>query len=313
MDTISIYPTPPLDLAVRIGCRLRFDATTEVPTLLNIKPRHDAFQFIAQERFDVTPRGSISEVADDHENTLIRLSLQPGANELRYDAIAYVPSITEDMTHVDAPIPPERLPAQLLRYTLPSRYCDSDKLRDFAWNHFGALPQGLPRIHAICNWIHHNIEYRTGSGSPEISAFDVIQRGYGVCRDLAHCGVALCRALNLPTRYVSGFVPDVGCIDPGTPMDFHAYFEVFMGDHWQVFDARFNTPRIGRIRICAGYDASSCAFTTSYGAAFLSVFEVWTYQIDPTVVRLGDPVDLSKRLCGTPVIRRPALPLAAAA
>jgi hypothetical protein len=100
-------------------------------------------------------------------------------------------------------------------------------------------------------------------------------------------------------------VPDIACLDPGTPMDFHAYFEVFMGGRWQVFDARFNRPRTGRVRIAAGYDAASCAFSTCFGAASLGWFEVWSYQVDPAACRVGDPLDLSQRLCGTPEIRRP--------
>ena len=155
------------------------------------------------------------------------------------------------MIHLDQPIDPEKLAPALLRYTFPSRYCDSDMLQDFAWQQFGQYQHGAERVLAICDWLHHNIEYRTGSGSPDLTAFDVIERGYGVCRDFAHCGVALCRTFNLPTRYVSGFVPDIACYDPGTPMDFHAYFEVYMGGRWQVFDARFNTPRTGRVRIAA--------------------------------------------------------------
>jgi transglutaminase-like putative cysteine protease len=313
MDNLTDVPKTPLDLAVRIGCRLQYQVHLETPTLLNVKPRHDSYQLIAEERISFDPQIPISEFMDDHGNTVLRLSLQPGWNTLVYDALAYVPSASEDFAHLDEPIAPQRLPAHLLRYTLPSRYCDSDKLRDFAWQHFGAYPNGIQRIQAICDWVHHNIEYRTGSGSSEISAFDVITRGYGVCRDLAHCGVALCRTFNLPTRYVSGYVPDIACFDPGTPMDFHAYFEVYLGGRWQVFDARFNTPRTGRIRISTGYDASSCAFSTSYGAALLGGFEVWSYQVDPAEVHPGDSIDLGKRLCGTPQIRRPIAALAVAA
>ena len=110
-----------------------------------------------------------------------------------------------------------------LRYTLPSRYCDSDKLMNFAWNHFGQIPHGLPRVQAICDWVHNNIEYRFASGRPDLSASEVIERRYGVCRDFAHAAIALCRAFNLPARYVTGHLPDIGYVDPGTPMDFHAY------------------------------------------------------------------------------------------
>jgi transglutaminase-like putative cysteine protease len=313
MDDSSEAPRVPLELAVRIGCKLQYESVTETSTLLSVKPRHDAYQLITQERLDLSPVNPGSEFEDDHGNTVMRLTMPAGITTVTYDAVTMVPAQSEDFAHIDQPIPPHRLPAGLLRYTLPSRYCDSDKLRDFAWQHFGNYQQGIERIQAICNWLHHNIEYRTGSGSPDISAHDVIQRGYGVCRDLAHCGVALCRTFNLPARYVSGYVPDIACYDPGTPMDFHAYFEVYMGGRWQVFDARFNTPRTGRVRISTGYDAASCAFSTHFGATQLRWFEVWSYQVDPTAVRVGDPVDLSLRLCGTPQIRRPGTQIQVAA
>lgn len=293
-----------LDLAVRIGCKLKYQTAFDTPMVLNLQPRNDTSQFVADERWSIAPETAVEKFTDDHGNEIQRLNLQPGINALTYDAIVRVPSISEDSLHTDEPTPPQHLPGDLIRYTLPSRYCDSDKLRDFAWQKFGHYRQGLERVRAITRWVHENIEYRTGSGSALISAHDVIERGYGVCRDFAHCGVALCRTFNLPARYVSGFVPDIACFDPGTPMDFHAYFEVFMGGRWQVFDARFNAPRTGRIRISAGYDAATCAFSTHFGSATLGWFEVWSYQVDPEVTRVGDPVDLAQRLCGTPEIRR---------
>ena len=298
-------PMPPLDLAVRCGCEIIYECTGEVPALVTFKPRHDTCQSIRHESVDFLPDLLATEFEDDHGNIVYRITLRPGSNLLRYDSVVMVPSEREDFAHLDEPIPPHLLPASILRYTLPSRYCDSDKLLDFAWKNFGDVPQGLARVQAICDWLHSHIEYRTGSGSPNISAADVIERRYGVCRDMAHCAVALCRTFNIPARYVSGYVPDIGWLDPGSPMDFHAYMEVFLGGRWQVFDARFNKPRLGRIRISAGYDAVNSAFTTLYGAAALAGFHVWSYQIDPNEVHVGDAVDLSKRLCGTPEIHFP--------
>ncbi|MDD5198783.1 MAG: transglutaminase family protein [Terrimicrobiaceae bacterium] len=298
-------PVPALDLAVRVGCELVYETSAETPILLAFKPRQDALQSIRQERVSFEPDLPATQFEDDHENIVYRMVLTPGRNVLRYDAVVRVPSVPEDFDLLDEPIPPHLLPPSILRYTLPTRYCDSDKLLDFAWQRFGHLPNGLARVRGICDWLHRNIEYRTLSGSPNLSAHDIIQRRYGVCRDLAHTAVALCRTFNIPARYVSGYVPDIGFQNPGTPEDFHAYFEVYMGGRWQVFDARFNVPRIGRIRISTGYDAVNCAFTTLYGQALLTNFEVWTYQIDPHAVQVGDPVDLSKRLCGQPEIRLP--------
>jgi transglutaminase-like putative cysteine protease len=231
--------------------------------------------------------------------------LPPGRTSIRHDALVAVPSLRENHDAVDDVVSVEQLPADLLRYTLPSRYCDSDKLLDFAYQQFGAVPHGLQRVQAICDWVHKNVEYRWGAGSPVTAASDIIAQRFGVCRDFAHTAIALCRTFNLPARYVTGHVPDVAFQDPGTPMDFHAYFEVYIGHKWLTFDARFNVPRIGRIKIACGRDAVDGAFSTVYGAAQLVYFNVWAYQVDPSVVDLGDPIDISKRLDGTPELRFP--------
>ncbi len=162
---------------------------------------------------------------------------------------------------------------------------------------------GRTQVEAVCDWVHANIEYRFGSGSSEISAWDVLQRGYGVCRDFAHLAVALRRSLNLPARYVTGHLPDIGYVDPGSPMDFHAYFEVYLDGRLFTYDARFNLPRIGRVKVSCGLDAVDGAFATVYGPATLSYFEVWAYQVPLGEVTVGSPIDLSKRLDGTAEVR----------
>jgi transglutaminase-like putative cysteine protease len=177
-------------------------------------------------------------------------------------------------------------------------------LLPFAWQTFGSTENGWPRVHAVCDWVHNNIEYRFGSGEAVLSAMDIFQRRYGVCRDFAHLTIALCRSLNIPARYVTGHLPDIAYVDPGTPMDFHAYAEVYLGGRWFAVDARYNVPRIGRVKISHGLDAVDCAFGTSYGQVFLSQFEVWAYQIEAGTVALGDPIDLTKRLDGSLELRR---------
>ena len=229
--------------------------------------------------------------------------LVPGRNEINMDAFVNVSSLPDDDGKYDTPVPVNELPMDAMRYTLPSRYCDSDRLKDFAWNLFGHVSHGLERVRAISNWVHSHIEYRSCSGSSEISASEVIARGFGVCRDFAHVTIALCRAFNLPARYVTGHLPDIGCTDPSTPMDFHAYAEVYVGRRWYTVDARFNVPRIGRIKVSHGLDAVDVAFSTIYGEATLEYFLVWAYQVDPTQVSLGSPIDLSKRMDGTPILR----------
>jgi transglutaminase-like putative cysteine protease len=174
---------------------------------------------------------------------------------------------------------------------------------DFAWAQFGQIPHGFPRVQAICDWVHDNIEYRFASGRSDLSASEVIGRRYGVCRDFAHAAIALCRAFNQPARYVTGHLPDIGYTDPGTPMDFHAYCEIYLGKKWFTFDPRYNIPRIGRIKVAHGADAVDGAFTTIYGQATLSHFEVWAYQVNPSQVSVGTPIDLSIRFDGSEAIR----------
>ncbi|HTJ78087.1 MAG TPA: transglutaminase family protein [Rariglobus sp.] len=299
-------PVPPADnLTVRVGCRLIYDAASPVPVMFNLKPRMDAGRILQAELLRFGNDLPATAFTDTHDNTHFRLVLPAGRTEVVHDAIVSVPDRPDNAEFTSAnPLSPHELPAEVLRYTLPSRYCDSDKLTNFAWEKFGLIPHGLPRAQAISDWLHNQIEYRFASGRPDLSAWDVIQRGYGVCRDFAHTFIALCRTFNLPARYVTGHLPDIGYTDPGSPMDFHAYAEVFIDGHWFTFDPRYNVPRIGRVTVARGLDAVNGAFATIYGAATLSYFEVWAYQVAAGAVSIGDPIDLSKRLDGTPEIRR---------
>ncbi len=291
-------------LTTRVGCRLIYETAQAVPLLLNLKPRRDPSQSVQEEQLLLGANLPAEEFVDGHDNIVYRLVLPPGRHEIRHDSIIAVPPFPDNYNLGPGPATsPAELPPEVLRYTLPSRYCDSDRMLDFAWQQFGAIEPGRPQVEAVCDWVHQNIEYRFGSGSPELSAWDVLQRGYGVCRDFAHLTVALCRALNLPARYLTGHLPDIGYVDPGSPMDFHAYSEIYLGGRWFTYDARFNVPRIGRVKVSCGHDAVDGAFATVYGGARLVHFEVWAYQIEPGSVSIGDPIDLSKRLDGALEVR----------
>jgi transglutaminase-like putative cysteine protease len=293
----------PLNLTVRVGCSLAYETTLPTPVLFVLRPRLEGRVLVMQEKLSFGIGQPAYEFQDPHNNIVYRSMLMPGRNEIRHDALVAVSSLPDSRAVTGPILPVGQIPFEWLRYTLPSRYCDSDKLMNFAWNQFGQVPQGLPRVQAICDWVHNNIEYRMLSGRPDLSASEVIGRRYGVCRDFAHAAIALCRTFNLPARYVTGHLPDIGYVDPGTPMDFHAYFEVYLGQEWLTFDARYNVPRIGRIKVAHGADAVDGAFATIYGGANLTYFEVWAYQVNPQQVSVGDPVDLSKRLDGTDMLR----------
>jgi transglutaminase-like putative cysteine protease len=298
-------PDAPLDLTIRCGFDFAYDAMAPTPIVMFIQPQSGPRQSVENHLLAFTPQVPTWLFQDWHGNLMQRFDLPPGRTSIRHDAFVTVPSVSDEHWLIGDPVWVTQLPPEIVRYALPSRYCDSDKLMSFAQSTFGGYPWGLRLVQAICDWIHHNIEYRFGSGSPFISASEIIARRYGVCRDFAHTAVALTRCFNIPARYVTGYVPDVGVWDPGTPMDFHAYMEVYVNHRWHTFDARFNEPRIGRVKIACGLDAVDGAFSTLFGPAQLSLFQVWAYQVDPQVVQLGDPIDMSKRLDGTPTLNIP--------
>ena len=292
------------DVTVRVGCSLIYEVAGTATLLLNVRPRADRRHHVLAEQISVGHDLRSDTFADSHGNSVIRVALPPGRHEMRHDALVrtHAQPDNHDLMNT-APLSPGDLPPGVLRYTLPSRYCDSDKLGKFAWDHFGPIEHGWPRVQAISRWIHENIEYRYLSGQPDLSAWDVLQRGYGVCRDFAHLAVALNRTFNLPARYVTGHLPDIGVPDPENHMDFHAYGEVYLGGNWFTTDARFHVPRIGRIKVSCGQDAVDGAFSTIYGGASLAYFQVWAYQVARGTVAVGDPLDFSKRIDNSRVVR----------
>jgi transglutaminase-like putative cysteine protease len=185
----------------------------------------------------------------------------------------------------------EDLPDELLHWLLPSRYVESDVLAERAWEYFGNTLPGVERVQAVCDWIHENIAYGVAS-IQSTTTLEIYQRRGGMCRDFAHLGVTFCRGLGVPARYVFGYMPDIGIPGPFPTMDFHAWFEVYLGDRWWTFDARFNTPRIGRIAIGHGRDAADVAMITTFGAASLRRMVVWSDEIgeDGSVLASGAPV-----------------------
>jgi transglutaminase-like putative cysteine protease len=293
----------PLNLTVRVGCNIVYQTSVPTPVLLVLKPRLERKVLVMHEKLSFGLAQPAYEFQDSHGNLTYRVMLMPGLNEIRHDALVAVSALPDSREMLTPVLPMGEVPHDYLRYTLPSRYCDSDKLLNFAWKQFGQITHGLPRVQAICDWLHENIEYRFGSGRPDLSASEVIERRHGVCRDFAHTAIALCRTFNLPARYVTGHLPDIGYVDPGTPMDFHAYCEVYLGQEWLTFDPRYNVPRIGRVKVAHGSDAVDAAFSTIYGQATLTNFEVWAYQVNPQEVAVGDPIDLSKRLDGQDTVR----------
>lgn len=303
----STGASPKFDVTVRVGCSLGYEVTGSAMMLLNAKLRPDRNHEVVFEALALGTNLWSEEFTDSHGNQVFRVKLSPGMNSFRHDAIVRVSSRPDnhDLFNTTPQLPVD-LPPAVLRYTFPSRYCDSDKLINFAWEKFGQVEHGWPRVQAISKWVHDNIEYRYMSGRADLSAWDILQRGYGVCRDFAHLAIALNRTFNIPARYVTGHLPDIGFPDPDNHMDFHAYAEVYLGGQWFTTDARFHVPRIGRIKVSCGQDAVDGAFSTIFGGASLTYFQVWAYQVAQGTVGVGDPLDFTKRIDNQWTIRTDA-------
>jgi transglutaminase-like putative cysteine protease len=178
--------------------------------------------------------------------------------------------------------PVEHLPDEMLIYLLGSRYCDTDKMMAAAWSTFGHLPSGWWLVQTICDYVHNHIAFGYHHASATRSASEAFAEQRGVCRDYAHLAVTLCRCLNIPARYCTGWLGDIGVPPPYGPMDFAAWFEVWLGDRWYTFDARNNTPRIGRILMARGRDAADVALATTFGPCTMTAFAVVTEQVADT-------------------------------
>jgi transglutaminase-like putative cysteine protease len=173
----------------------------------------------------------------------------------------------------------EDLPDECLVYLIGSRYCETDRMMNTAWQLFGNGPTGWGRVQAICNHVHENVSFGYQYARPTKTASDVHVERAGVCRDFAHLAVTFCRCMNIPARYVTGYLGDIGVPYDPAPMDFSAWFEAWLGGKWHTFDARHNKPRIGRIVIARGRDASDVAISNSFGMTTLAGFKVWTDQL----------------------------------
>lgn len=175
-------------------------------------------------------------------------------------------------------VPVPELPDDCLAYLMGSRYCETDRLSQSAWDMFGAVTPGWSRVQAICEFVHDHIRFDYMQARSTRTAFEVFHERVGVCRDFAHLAITLCRCLNIPARYINGHLGDIG-VPVVDPMDFSAWIEVFLDDGWHTFDPRNNTPRVGRIVVARGRDAADVPLINSFGPHVLESFRVWTYEV----------------------------------
>jgi transglutaminase-like putative cysteine protease len=279
-------------MKVRVGCLFEHDTVGDAAAVVMVDPHRSVGEAVLEQEFASAPPFAVSPFEDLYGNRCRRLILPPGLSTFSYDAIVEVSPDNERMpTSADVQHRIEELPDELLHWLLPSRYVESDVLAERAWEYFGTTLPGVERVQAVCDWIHENIAYGVASVQ-STTTLEIYERRGGMCRDFAHLGVTFCRGLGIPARYVFGYMPDIGIPGPFPTMDFHAWFEVYLGNRWWTFDARFNTPRIGRIAIGHGRDAADVAMITTFGAASLRRMVVWSDEIgeDGAALASGTPV-----------------------
>jgi transglutaminase-like putative cysteine protease len=260
-------------MKLEVGCHLRFEAIEPTPLVLMLRPRSGDSQWVLRETYLLEPFVPVREYTDIHGNLCQRLMTPVGTFDIRTEAwvetsdtIAVAPGAP--MTLV------EFLPDWILQFLLPSRYCQSDQLFDLAEEIGADDVPGYDRVEAIRAWIHDRVEYRYGTSNSSTSALDTAQQRVGVCRDFAHLGIALCRALDIPARMVVGYLYQL------EPMDLHAWFEAYINGQWYTFDATQVHPRGNRVAIAYGRDAADVALSTQFGPLILTSMEVWVKPIN---------------------------------
>lgn len=263
----------------RVGCDLDYWVPSPSTFVFNVAATRTPHQEVEEESLTFTPDWPVDAYSDAATgNRYHRVVVKQGSLAVRYQAtVALTPRI-DDPAPLPA-TPPDQLPLELLPYVRPSRYCQSDQLMRLAYREFGGFMPSYTQVNAICNWIHSNVDYLFGSTGPLTSAFDVATSRAGVCRDFAHLGIAFCRAVNIPARFVSGYAYDL------RPPDFHAVFEAWLGERWYLFDPTRQVSPAGLLRIGTGRDAADVSFAFIFGPAVMTSMNVYAEALDETAAR----------------------------
>jgi transglutaminase-like putative cysteine protease len=266
-------------MLIRLGFDIQFEIPCPVPMIAvyHVHPSRRA-DLREPDEPRITPAVPIDEYKDSFGNVCTRFVAPAGKLQL-YNSTLIEDSGEPDPVALEArQIPVEDLPADVLRFLLASRYCEVDRLLDVACGLFAATPPGWARVQAVCDWVQANVTFGYHFASPTKTALDVYADRQGVCRDFQHLAITLCRCLNIPARYATGYLGDIG-VPFVPPMDFSAWFEVYLQDRWWAFDARNNKPRIGRVLMATGRDAADVAITTSFGTNWLTSFTVVAEEV----------------------------------
>jgi transglutaminase-like putative cysteine protease len=269
-------------MLIRIGYELVFEVPAACPILLMLDIRPERQSSVRRGGgVAVEPAVPVQWFVDAFGNRAGRLVAPAGKLRLWDDLVVEDDGAADPVVPEARQLPVEQLPPEVLVYLLGSRYCEVDRLIDVAWQLFGQAPLGWGRVQAVCDWVHQNVEFGYAHARSTKTAFDVYQERTGVCRDFTHLALTFCRCLNIPARYATGYLGDIGIPPQPFPMDFSGWFEVYLDGRWFTFDARHNEPRIGRVVMARGRDAVDVALTTSFGTTQLESFRVWTDEVGP--------------------------------
>jgi transglutaminase-like putative cysteine protease len=267
-------------MQIRVGYELRYACPQATPMILalSIHPSRAA-DIVVADPVGTWPACPMSGYRDSFDNHCTRIVAPAGELRVFTDALVNDTGLPDVVAPGAPQTPIEALPEETLRFLLGSRYCETDLLSPITWQLFGNATPGWARVQAICDFVHNHIQFGYGFARSTKTAWDVYQERAGVCRDFAHLAIAFCRSMNIPARYCTGYLGDIGVPLSDAPMDFSGWFEAFLGGRWYTFDARHNTPRIGRVLIARGRDASDVAISTVFGPSFLTSFKVWTDEV----------------------------------
>jgi transglutaminase-like putative cysteine protease len=266
-------------MRIHTGFEITYDCPMPVPMLLMLSVHPSRRGDL--ETFDglrTDPVVDVHHYLDGYGNNCMRVLAPAGRFVLSSDFIVRDSGLPDEYAPGAEQIAVHNLPDDVIVFLLGSRYCETDRLTDLAWSLFGGAPLGWARVQAICDYVHNHIRFDYQQARPTRSAYEAHEEGVGVCRDYAHLAVAFCRCMNIPARYCTGYMGDIGVPVVGV-MDFSAWFEVYLGGRWYVFDARNNIPRIGRVLIARGRDATDVAITNTFGEAFLAGFTVVSEEL----------------------------------
>jgi transglutaminase-like putative cysteine protease len=267
-------------MKIRAGYEISYDCPQPTPMILTLSVHPSRISdLLTSNRMRIDPAVPANTYHDGFGNFCHVIRAPAGRLTVSADFLIQDSGAPDEVARQAPQHSLETLPVETLVYLLGSRYCETDRFTEVAWSRFGNIPKGWPLVQAICDYAHDRITFGYQHASPTKTAWDAHTEGRGVCRDFAHLAITLCRCMNIPARYCTGYLGDIGVPLDDAPMDFSAWFEVYLGGRWYTFDSRHNRPRIGRILMARGRDATDVAIVTSFGPCTLSGFKVITEEV----------------------------------